>query len=176
LTVPMAYLARGDQLGDFWRSTYDPSIAITWGFYSLAFYPWKLMLPSDLSPVYKMPDADDWMLGPVLLGLGVVALITAGVLSLRKRWPAIPTAWVVYLILIAPLSGILPYGRLRGVADRYTYVACVGFAIVAGGAATLAWRAFLTGRLRRSRLVVIGTAIVLVLLGWSVLSWQQTRV
>jgi uncharacterized protein HemY len=176
LTVPMAYLARGDQWGDIWRFTYDPEIAVISGVYSLAFYLWKLIIPGDLSPVYDMPDADDWMLGPVLFGLGTVLGVTAGALAVRKRWPAILTAWVGYLILIAPVSGMLPSGRLRGVADRYTYVACLGFAIVVGGAATLVWRAYRTGRLQRFRAELIGAAIVLVLLSWSVLSWQQTHV
>jgi protein O-mannosyl-transferase len=176
LTVPMAYLARGDQLGDIWRFSWDPEVAITWGVYSVAFYLWKMLIPGELSPIYRMPDADDWMLGPVLLGLGVAVGVTAAAIAVRKRWPGVLTAWIVYLILIAPLSGILPAGRLRGVADRYTYVACLAFAIVAGGAATLAWRAFRTGRLRRSRAMVIGTAIVLVLVSWSVLSWQQAQV
>src|SRR5262249_51241298 len=141
LTVPMAYLARGEHVGDFWRFSYDPEVAVTSGIYSVAFYIWKLIVPGDLSPVYSMPDADNWMLGPVLLGLGVVLLITAGVVSVRRRWPGALTAWIVYLILIAPLSGILPFGRLRGVADRYTYVSCLGVAIVAGGGAAVSRRA-----------------------------------
>ena len=176
LTVPMAYLARGEQVGDFWRFGYDLEVALTWGVYGAAFYLWKLLIPGDLSPIYRMPDPDDLMLGRVLLGLGVVIGVTAGAMSVRRRWPGALTAWIVYLLLIAPLSGILPFGRLRGVADRYTYVACIGFAVVAGGAATLAWRAFRTGRLRRSRVAVVGIAIVLVLVSWSVLSWGQTRV
>ena len=176
LTVPMAYLARGDQLGDIWRFSYDPEVAVTSGVYSVAFYLWKLIIPGGLSPVYPMPDADDWMLGQVLFGLGVILGVTGGALSVRKRWPAILTAWVVYIILIAPLTGILPSGRLRGVADRYTYVACLSFAMVAGGAATLVWRAYRTGRLRRLRAEAIVTAIVLVLVSWSVLSWAQSFV
>jgi len=176
LTVPIAYLARGDQLGDIWRFAYDPEVAVTWALYSIAFYLWKLIIPGDLSPIYRMPDADDWMLARVLLGFGVSLGVTASALSVRRRWPAILTAWGVYLIMIAPLSGILPSGRLRGVADRYTYVACLGFAIVAGGASTLVWRAYRTGRLRRFRAEVIGAAIVLVLVSWSALSWQQTYV
>jgi Tfp pilus assembly protein PilF len=176
VTVPMAYLARGDQVGDIWRFDYDPSIAVTWGVYSTAFYVWKMVLPGDLSPIYRMPGPDDLMLGPVLLGLGVIIGITAAVTSVRRQWPAALTAWIVYLIMLAPLSGILPFSRQRGVADRYTYVACLGFAIVGGGAATLTWRAFRTGYLRRSRAIVIGMAIVLVLISWTALSWQQTKV
>jgi protein O-mannosyl-transferase len=176
LTVPMAYLARGDQLEDIWRFAYDPEIGVTWAVYSIAFYLWKLIIPGGLSPIYRMPDADDWMLGSVLVGLGVVLGLTTAALSVRKRWPGILTGWVVYLILIVPLSGILPAGRLRGVADRYTYVACLSFAIVAGGAATLVWRAYRTGGLRRLRAEAIGAAILLVLVSWSVLSWQQTYV
>jgi hypothetical protein len=123
-----------------------------------------------------MPERADPMLGAVALSAAVVVGITAGLLALRRRWPGALTAWVVYLVLLAPLSGALPFGRLRGVADRYTYAACIGWAIVAGGGAALGWRALARGRVSRAWAGAVGGTVVVVLLGWSVLTWQQSRV
>ena len=69
LTVPMAYLARGEEVGDFWHFGYEPSIALTWGIYSIGFYVLKTVLPGTLGPIYPMPEAHDPMVrraAPVL--------------------------------------------------------------------------------------------------------------
>jgi uncharacterized protein HemY len=116
------------------------------------------------------------MVPAVLLSLAVVAGVSAGLVVGRRRWPGALTAWVAYGLLIAPLSGILPFGRLRGVADRYTYAACIGWAIVVGGAATLGWRRLRAGDLNRVWAGGIGATILVVLVGWSVLSWHQARI
>jgi hypothetical protein len=176
LAVPMGFLARGDEVGDFWRFGYDPPIALAWSVYSAAFYVWKTLVPVGLGPLYLMPERADPMLGAVLLSAVLVAGVTAALVALRRRWPGALTAWVAYLVLIAPLSGILPFGRLRGVADRYTYAACIGWAIVAGGAAALGWRALERERMSRVWAGTVGVAVGLVLLGWSVLTWQQSKV
>jgi protein O-mannosyl-transferase len=176
LTVPMAYLARGEEVGDFWHFGYEPSIALAWGIYSIGFYVLKTVSPVALGPIYPMPEAHDPMVAEVLLSFGVATAVTAGALVSRRRWPGILTAWMAYLILLAPLSGILPFGRLRGVADRYTYSACIGWAIVAGGIATRGWRRYRDGDLRAVWAGVAAAGVLGILVGWSVLSWQQTKI
>ena len=176
LTVPMAYLARGEEVGDFWHFGYEPSIALTWGIYSVGFYVVKTVIPGALGPIYPMPEAHDPMIPALLLSFGVATAVTAGVLVARRRWPGALTAWIVYLILLAPLSGILPFGRLRGVADRYTYAACIAWAIVAGGAATLGWRRYRNGHLKGTWAAIATVGVLGILVGWSMLSWQQTKI
>jgi len=44
------------------------------------------------------------MIPALLLSFGVATAGTAGVLVARRRWPGALTAWIVYLILLAPLS------------------------------------------------------------------------
>ena len=80
------------------------------------------------------------MLAGVLLSAVMAAASRAVLVAMRRRWPGALAAWIAYLILLGPMSGILPFGRLRGAVDRYTYVACLGWALVAGGAVALAWR------------------------------------
>jgi hypothetical protein len=116
------------------------------------------------------------MLGAVLLS-GVALLALTGLLvALRRRWPGALTAWLVYGIVVLPLSGIVPFGRLRSAADRYTYVACIGLAVVAGGAVVLALRAWRQVRLGRVEIVLVAVGTQTALLGWSVLSWRETAV
>src|SRR4030095_6490990 len=110
---------------------------------------WKSVGVGSLSPVYAMPKRSALMLGAVLLS-GVALLALTGLLvALPRRCPGALPAWLVYGIVVLPLSGIVPFGRLRSAADRYTYVACIGLAVVAGGAGVLAVGAGRQGGLGR---------------------------
>jgi hypothetical protein len=102
--------------------------------------------------------------------------VTAILIATRRRWPGALAAWVAYLILISPMSGIVPFGRLRGVVDRYTYVACLGWAVVAGGALVIGWRTWRDGRAGGVRVSLAGGALVAILLAWATLSWRQAAV
>jgi Tfp pilus assembly protein PilF len=176
LAVPMGFLARGRDSMAFWDGGYDPGIAVVRAIHSSAFYVWKSVGVGSLSPVYAMPKRSAPMLGAVLLS-GVALLALTGLLvALRRRWPGALTAWLVYGIVVLPLSGIVPFGRLRSAADRYTYVACIGLAVVAGGAVVLALRAWRQGRLGRAEIALVAIGTLTVLLGWSVLSWRETAV
>jgi tetratricopeptide (TPR) repeat protein len=110
------------------------------------------------------------------LAAATVGSITLVVIVARKRWPGALAAWLSYAIILAPLSGLVPFGRLLGVVDRYSYAACIGWAIVAGGAVAMMWEAWAGGRLPRWRATLAVSAITAVLLGWSVLTWRQVQV
>jgi tetratricopeptide (TPR) repeat protein len=116
------------------------------------------------------------MLAGVVLSGVTAAAITGVLVATRRRWPGALAAWVVYLILLGPMSGIVPFGRLRGAVDRYTYVACLGWAVVAGGAVALGWQAWKDGRASRLRTALVGGALVALLLVWSVVSWREAAV
>jgi protein O-mannosyl-transferase len=176
LAVPMGFLARGRDSMAFWSGGYDPGVAVARAIHSGAFYVWKSVGVGTLSPVYAMPKPSAPMLGAVVLSGVTLLALTGLLLAVRRRWPGVLTAWVVYGILLLPLSGIVPFGRLRSVADRYTYVACMGLAIVAGGAVVLALRAWRQGRLGRTEIALVAIGTLTVLLGWSVLSWRETAV
>ncbi len=146
LATPMGFLARGEEVGDFPRAGWDPPIALAWAVYSTGFYVWKSVGVGILSPIYAMPSRDEPMLGAVLLSAVTAAAITGVLFAMRRRWPGALAAWIAYLILLGPMSGIVPFGRLRGAVDRYTYVACLGWALVVGGAIVVSWRAARGGR------------------------------
>jgi protein O-mannosyl-transferase len=64
---------------------------------------------------------------------------------MRHRWPAALAAWVYYAVALAPVSGIAQSGS-QMVADRYSYISCLGWALLAGGAIVYVWRRWLAAR------------------------------
>ena len=100
-------------------------------FYGIVFYLWKTVAPHRLSPLYELSptlDPRDW---PFLLSGFVVAALSLGFILLRHRWPAAPAAWICYVALLSPVLGIAQSG-VQMAADRYTYLSCMPWAIVAG--------------------------------------------
>ena len=58
--------------------------------------------------------------------------VTALLLLLRHRLPGVLVAWLHAAIAVAPVSGLVHAGS-QLVADRYSYLPGIGFAVVAGG-------------------------------------------
>ena len=175
LAIPMGFLARSNRPLGFWRIEHDPLVAVAWSVYSGAFYVWTTLWPRSLGPMYVMPTRSDLAGREMALALATVVGITVVALAVRQRWPAILAAWLVYAIVLAPLSGVVPFGRLLGVVDRYSYAATIGWAIAAGGAVALIWEAWTHGRLPRGRAILTVAAVPVVLVWWSVLSWHQVQ-
>jgi tetratricopeptide (TPR) repeat protein len=134
--------------------------------YGLSFYLWKMVVPLNLSPLYELPPTvDPWGM-PFILSCGVVLAITAIVLALRRRVPGLPAAWLAYVVVLFPVLGIFQSGP-QIAADRYTYLAGLGWAILAGAAVPSWWPA--------SRFLINGPALC-ALLGLGVLTWNQVHV
>lgn len=100
--------------------------------YGIVFYLRKTVWPTNLGPLYELPSRDV-LLGNMfwwsLLGLGLMVMIA---IAAHRRLPALTAALTVYAVTIAPVLGFAQSGP-QLVADRYSYVACVGFAILLGG-------------------------------------------
>lgn len=127
--------------------------------YGLVFYLVKTVLPLGLSPLYAFITSVSWMWMATL----VVAVVL--VASMRRRWPALAAAGVVYITLLLPTLGFFAAGP-QAVADRYSYLSCLGWALAAGGMVAWPWAG--------SRVVRAAAAAVVVLL--FVLTAQQVRV
>ena len=138
--------------------------------FSLFFYIKKTLVPLDLSPLYRLPDGFG-LLSPqaVLAGL-VVAAVTAAAVVLRRRRPAVAAVWACYLAVLAPVIGIVKINT-QAAADRYTYLACLGFAALAG-AGLLACRRAAGPRLRALCLVLACSVIAAL----AALTWRQEGV
>ena len=143
--------------------------------FSLAFYIWKTIVPLNLSPLYEMPSLIRWWAPSYVLS-GLAALAISGLaVRLRRRWPALVAVWASYIVILLPVSGIAHNGP-QLTADRYSYLSCLGWALLAAGGLGAGWL-----HLRRTRSVSSAAEralpIVLIVSGClGALTWQQTQV
>ena len=140
--------------------------------FGLSFYIVKTFVPIRLSPLYQLPgNMKFWSLAAVLLVLSISA-VTIGLYLLRRRWPAGFACWVCYIVLLFPVLGVVQIG-VQLVADRYSYLSCLGWAVLAGAGFVHCWLASANGRLRRIGLVSVATLAVFILGGLGVLTTRQ---
>ena len=143
---------------------------------SLWFYPLKTLIPVDLSPLYEAPMGLDLRDPWVLRAAVGVGLVTALAWLLRRRCPGVTTAWASYVIMLAPVSGVVSLGY-HLTADRYSYLPCLGFAVLAGGGVAVLVNAAARRSARRWLVpATVGAATTLAAVGLGLLTWQQTRV
>jgi tetratricopeptide (TPR) repeat protein len=143
--------------------------------YSLAFYPWKTLIPTALSPLYPLhPFTGLWNL-PMLLSGAFVFLLSVFLFIARRRCPAGLAVWLFYVLLLAPVSGIVAFGPYR-VADRFSYMPCLGWAVLAGAALFYCWQLWGGGRIGRRTLVLAQSFSVLLLIALGTLTWGQTQI
>jgi len=139
--------------------------------FSLTFYLWKTLLPVGLSPLYELPARVDLAALRSLLSFAVIGLTSALGVVLRHRAPWLAGALIVYVVTLLPVVGILQNGP-QIAADRYTYLACLPWALLVGGAAALALtRAWARGR---EAALALAVAAVLLVVALEALSVNQT--
>jgi protein O-mannosyl-transferase len=141
----------------------------------LAFYLWKTFVPLALSPLYELPVHMEISDGSFLLSGTVVAPLTIALFVFRHRWPVGMASWLCYLVILAPVTGVVQNGP-QIAADRYSYLSCLPWAILAGGALLNCWQAWQRGKVGRLSLVLAGGVVGLVIISFAVLSWRQTQV
>ena len=136
--------------------------------YGVWFYPCKTLLPIGLTVVYPREEAAAVRLGEPGFAVCAAGVVAVSVLAwlLRKQIPGLAAAWVAYLIILAPNSGLIRFSPQLG-ADRYSYAALLPWVVV------LAAGLFhgLTGRsvLRFSSVALSGMLVLLL----SAMSWFQ---
>src|SRR5207247_2273377 len=123
------------------------------------------MLPQTVNPAAT----------PFIARYGGVLAVTAIALALRRRWPGLPAAWLAYVVVLLPVLGIAQNGP-QIAADRYTYLAALGWAILAGAGLLSCWRlstSSTTGAPTTWGLAGMATGIVIAL---GVLTWNQVQI
>ncbi|MBI5629426.1 MAG: hypothetical protein HY921_00930 [Elusimicrobia bacterium] len=142
---------------------------IAQAFYGLAFYLRKTAWPSGLSPLYEK----SFLLSPSPFYLSAVFVLTLGaaLMRLRKRWPWGFAAGIYYVLMLLPMLGLVKSGR-QTVADRYSYLSCLGWALLPGAGLKTLLEARAPGILRGAGLAG-GIAILITLAG---LTRRQTEV
>ena len=133
------------------------------------FYIQKTAVPLDLSPLYAFrhvpgpAEAGFWVV--LMCGLGALAG-TVALLRFRRRAPELLSAWLCYGVLISPVLGLGVQVGPHFAADRYSYIACMPWALLFA-AACLRFR-------RTSAAVPISAAVVTA--GLAVMTFGQTRI
>jgi tetratricopeptide (TPR) repeat protein len=142
--------------------------------YSLTFYLWKTLIPRDLSPLYELPfHVNPLAHSFVVAGLTAIAATAVAVIQ-RRQWPALAAAWAAYGVILLPVLGIMHNGPQLA-ADRYSYLSCLGWALLVGGGLAYGWHAAKgTGTIaRKSAMAGLATAIIV---GLGILTWGQISV
>jgi len=143
--------------------------------YGLWFYPSSFVWPIGLSPLYEAPlraGLGEWRFLAPVIGLAAVTVVLVAV---RHRFPGGLAAWINGAVVVAPVSGIAQSGS-QLVSDRYSYLAGLGFALIAGYA--IPWAADLRrrGRIGRGVAATAAGALVLVLFGLALGAAGQTGI
>jgi tetratricopeptide (TPR) repeat protein len=143
--------------------------------YAVMFYVRTTLVPVGISPLYERPAELATLTGAFLASALAVVAVTLALVAARRRWPAALAAWAAYLVLLAPSSGVVSYGS-QLVAARYSYLASVPWALLAGAA--VPWLAAGPGARRLGRAGQVAAAAVLAALvvGLGALSWWQARI
>ena len=114
-----------------------PAQRIAAAMYALGFYLWKTVLPLSLRPMYEHPHDFAPSHPLALAGAGTALAVALLALVLRRRVPGVAIALVVYLAAVAPVLGLIAAGP-QVAADRYTYLATLGWSVLAGGLVVVA--------------------------------------
>jgi Tfp pilus assembly protein PilF len=136
--------------------------------YGLGFYPLKTFAPLALSPVYELPDTLRASEPRFALAIAAAVLTGAAAVFTARRAPWFAATVAAFLLAIAPVLGLSQAGP-QLVADRYSILACLPFALLAGGGVL---RASLASR-GAQRAALVGAFAVVA--GLTVLTRAQTQ-
>lgn len=151
--------------------TARPSLAL----YSVWFYVSKTALPLRLSPLYELPAQIDPLAWRFLGPAAAVIAITVALVVMRRRWPGGLTAWASYVVMLSPVAG-LTHSGFQLAHDRYSYLPCLGLALLVGGVIGMIRRAADGGLLRAPLVRATALAIAIWYVGLALLTWQQVEI
>ena len=141
--------------------------------YGIIFYLGKTLVPINLSNLYEMETLSlfDWRF---VLSALLLLSITAGMWIVRQRRPWGLAAWIWYGVILVPYIGVAQNGP-QIAADRYSYLACLGWSVLAGAGVLHGWRAWKSGKIKRPVFLASQATAVLVGTLLGVLTWKQTQ-
>ncbi len=148
---------------------HSPGARLAQAAYGLVFYL-RATFAVTFSPLYERPVPLEPGASRFALSALAGVLLLAALLRFGRGRPALAAAATTYLLFLLPVLGLFQSG-VQLVADRYSYLATLGFALVAA-AAFVHW----VDRATRPRKVLAWAGVALVLAGWGTLSHRQARV
>ena len=139
--------------------------------YGLVFYLGKTIFPAHLLPLYPIPIRFNPLGAAYLLSAAVVLIISGVLFKARRRRPELLAAWVYYAITLFPMLGLVVSFRTYFTADRYSYLSCMGWAVLAGAGALFLLKR-LDGWARRMTAAALGALVAAL----ACLTWGQAKV
>ncbi len=166
----LAILAR--QQGVIWTEAVsrDPQTRLVFVGQSLWLYPATFVWPVGLSPLYELPARAIVLNLRSLLPLVVSVVALLLLIRFRRRFPGGLAAWINMAIVVAPVSGLVHSGIQLG-ADRYSYQADLGFALLVGYGLTWALVLGEEGRLRSLIVQAIAGTGVFIIVALALSTW-----
>ncbi len=143
--------------------------------HSLWFYLASTVMPLGLIPVYELPAHINPLDRRFVVSAFGVALLATGFVLLRRRWPAGLAVGASYAIMLSPISGIFHNGH-QLVHDRYSYLPCLGWALLFGAGLGAILQAATRGTLRPALARLTVGATILVLTGHAGMTIHQVGV
>jgi tetratricopeptide (TPR) repeat protein len=131
--------------------------------------------PWPLSPLYTLFHPVLPWSAMYIVPATFVALVTLAAILGYRRWPAGLTAWASYVVLVAPVIGVLHNGA-QIAADRYTYLSCAPWAILGGAGAAWCRHAALRRKLSPRMGTAVMAATALVIVAFAALTVRQEAV
>ncbi|MGB2987960.1 MAG: tetratricopeptide repeat protein, partial [Phycisphaerae bacterium] len=153
---------------------HDAWVRLAQACYGLMFYLWKTLWPTNLGPLYEIPPREV-LFGPMLwLSVAVVLAVGFTAVRLRRRRPAVPAALALYLVILFPVLGFAQSGP-QLVADRYSYLSCIGLAVLAGAALLRFLQSDAWGRIPNRR-AIVALASILMVVSLAVPTYRQAAI
>jgi protein O-mannosyl-transferase len=180
--IPFAVLASAaaiaaalaqSQSGTLWTTPgFGFSSRLLQSLYGLNFYLRKTLLPLDLAPLYEIPHIFDPLAPSFVISFIVITTLSLFFVSMRNRWPAGLTAWLCYITLVAPVLGLVRSGPQLA-ADRYSYLSCLGWAVLAGSGMYWCWIRWRENNRIRT---VFSFVSLLIVASLALVTWNQIKV
>ena len=125
-----------------------------------------------LIPLHEQDPHDSALALRYLLSPGWVVLVAVLLFRQRRRLPALAASVLVYALLLAPVLGFAQSGQ-QVVAERYSYLACLPWALLAGALGGYVWSGTTWRSPWRPTALLVAVALVALLIG---LTRSQVRV
>jgi tetratricopeptide (TPR) repeat protein len=133
--------------------------------HSYALYILQTFWPARLAVLYPYPRAFAFAFLPLLAEGVLLAIVTTGVIVLRRRAPYLLMGWGWYVVTLAPVIGLVQVGD-QAHADRYMYIPMVGLSVM------LIWGAAEILVKLRAKMLAIPLAVA-ACLALAVASWVE---
>ena len=142
---------------------------------ALAFYLYKMILPTRLVPFYPYPsDLSLFTMEYIGICMLLAGITVSGIL-MWKRHKVILTAWLYYGVTLLPVLGIIQVGG-QAAADRYTYLPMLGPFLMFGAGVGWIFNKIDIWHISTNRKILFIIPLILILCSLSFLNIKQQHV